>query len=304
MIKLTDLPEAAQDTLGGLTAGPALLHRAQQKAQQGSAPRPAMPRALAFSMAAVMVLLLVFTILPSLNRPQVPTVHSQAAGEPSLSTGRMSADLPRGSLVLSKDTGSRDLGVWARGSSGNFPMLRLDNRYYRLLNNPKDAGALMGSQVTQVAVFTDEPALDTGNQPLSNAAPQGSAIYSAGKDSAVLLAQVDGNLRAFQRVAYAGSALLAGETLTDTLPQGKVAALQINGVGAVTDGAAVEALMSTLLSQARYQGSQTVSGSTNLLIQYQSGLTVQFAVRGDKLGACGTWSCPAFFEAFGTAAQQ
>lgn len=307
MIKLTDLPQAAQDTLGGLQAGPALLNCARMAAQQGAdrphLPRPLMPRLLAFSMAAVMVLLGVFTILPTLNKQDVPPVFSQAAGEPSLSTGRMSADLPRGSLVLSQDTGSRDLGVWARGSAGNFPLLRVNDRFYRLLNNPKDASSLAGSQVTQVAVFTEEPALDTQNAALSNTAPLGSAIFSAGKDSAILLAPVEGTLRAFQRVAFAGSALLGGESLSDTLPAGQVAALQINGIGAVTEASAVQELMNTLLTQARYQGGQTVSGNTNLLIQYESGLTVQFAVRGDSLGACGTWACPAFLEAFRAAVQ-
>lgn len=58
-----------------------------------------------------------------------------------------------------------------------------------------------------------------------------------------------------------------------------------------------------LMEYASYESSGMVSGKQNLLIELDNGLTVQLAVREDRLSACGTWSCPEFLEAFEQAAQ-
>ena len=115
-------------------------------------------------------------------------------------------------------------------------------------------------------------------------------------------AMVDGRMRAFQRVAFAGLALVGGESLRDTLPGG-AHALQLSGVGTVTDPGLVSQLMDILISQAVFQGNQLNETGQALLIQYPNGLVLQMAVSGSSLSACGTWSCPAFFEAFRAAAQ-
>ncbi|NLW21631.1 MAG: hypothetical protein GXY84_09755 [Clostridiales bacterium] len=292
---------AADQALGGLKADPALLHRARQlAATQRAQPRRA-NRVLAMAMSMALVFGVLTLVLPRLNAPRMNAVDTLAAGGPSLQGMRTTADLPRGSLVLSGDSQPKYQGVWERGSGGNFPLLRLDGRYYRLLSHPEDVTDLLGAQLGQVVTFTDEPALDAGNALLSNVAPQGTPVYEVtGLGRAALAAQVNGRARLFQRVAFAGSGLLSGETLRDTLPSGAIA-LQLSDVGTVQDAQAVSSLMNLLYTQAAYQGAGTQGGSQTLLVQYGNGVVLQLAVSGDSLSAAGTWSCPAFFEAFAAA---
>ena len=81
----------------------------------------------------------------------------------------------------------------------------------------------------------------------------------------------------------------------------RIPSLELSDVGVITDSTTAEDLIATLLSNAVFESSGTVSGSQSLLIELNNGFTVQMAVKDDKLGACGTWSCPEFFEAFSTA---
>ena len=74
-------------------------------------------------------------------------------------------------------------------------------------------------------------------------------------------------------------------------------------MSAITDSETCETLFSTLTENASYESSGTVSAKQSLLIQLDSGLTLQLAVKNDKLSACGTWSCPEFLEAFEAALQ-
>ena len=55
--------------------------------------------------------------------------------------------------------------------------------------------------------------------------------------------------------------------------------------------------MEKLLGGADYQ-STGMSGKGSLQIGLQNGLTLQLLVGEDTVSACGTWSCPDFFEAF------
>ncbi|MDD6248459.1 hypothetical protein, partial [Desulfovibrio piger] len=71
----------------------------------------------------------------------------------------------------------------------------------------------------------------------------------------------------------------------------------------ITDSETCETLFSTLTENASYESSGTVSAKQSLLIQLDSGLTLQLTVKNDKLSACGTWSCPEFLEAFEAALQ-
>ena len=98
---------------------------------------------------------------------------------------------------------------------------------------------------------------------------------------------------------FNGNALRGAERLADTLAlTGRVIAMELSGVGTVTDPAACESLLSTLLSNASYESSGSISSKKALLIELDNGLVLQLAVKGDNLAACGVWSCPEFFEAF------
>jgi len=301
LIRLDQLPQVAEETLGGLRADPGLLNGAARRPARVSGPR----RVLAFALSLALVIGLGALTLgraPSQTIPQVS--HQQAGLESSLPEGtRFIADVPQGSLVLSREAAPAYQGVWARGSSGNFPLIRLDGRYYRLLNNPDDISSLTGQALGTVALTTDEPALDRSGETLSSVVKAGESVYALDHmGGGAVGAMVDGRMRAFQRVAFAGLALVGGESLRDTLPGG-AHALQLSGVGTVTDPGLVSQLMDILISQAVFQGNQLNETGQALLIQYPNGLVLQMAVSGSSLSACGTWSCPAFFEAFRAAAQ-
>lgn len=296
--------KTADEALGGLTAGPHLLNRARLQAAGQAQPQKRGPRrALALAMSLALVLGLSALALPRLLNPEIPVLDTLQAGDAPLANARTSADLPRGSLVLSKGGTPDNRGVWERGGGPNFPLLRVDGRFYILLKNPEDVSSLAGAKLGEVAVFTDEPALDNGSAILSNAAAVGAAVYEVkGLGKAAVAAEVNGRVRLFQRVSFAGNALLGSESLKDTLPGGAVA-LQLSDVGTVDDPKEVSRLMG-LLYQASYQGSGSRSANQTLLVQYENGVVLQLVVNGDSLYGCGTWAAPDFLEAFRQAAGQ
>lgn len=305
MIRPEQFKQAADEALGGLTAGPALLNRARMKAAQGDSlpSRRAMPRALAMALSLLLVIGLAYAVLPRAGQPEVPVLDTLQAGGGPAPVLYESADLPRGSLVLSKSAHPEYQGLWERGSGANFPLIRVDGRYYRLLSHPEDVSGILGASLGRVAVFAAEPALDQSGALLSNVAAQDAEVYAvSGLGQAAVAAQVNGRVRLFQRVSFAGNALLGGEGLRDTLPSGAVA-LQLSGVGTVSDAGEVSRLMDLLYRSASYQGSQSRASSQALLVQYGNGAVLQLAVNNDSLSACGTWAAPEFFEAFRAAAQ-
>jgi hypothetical protein len=108
-------------------------------------------------------------------------------------------------------------------------------------------------------------------------------------------------MRLFQRVSFNGNALRGSERLTDTLAvSGKVVSLELSGVGTVSNPYDCDALISLLLNSASYTSSGSLSSNQALLIELDNGLVLQMAVKGDRLAACGVWSCPEFFEEFET----
>lgn len=297
MIRLDQLSQVAEETLGGLSAEPGLLYSAPRRpAARITGPR----RALAFALSLALAIGLGALALNQAPPQTIPQVsHQQAGLQSGLPEGMRSiADVPRGSLVLSQDESPAYQGVWARGSGGNFPLIRLDGRFYRLLNNPADVSSLAGQALGTVALTTSEPALDRGGDTISSIVNAGESVFALDRmGGGAVGAMVDGQMRAFQRVAFAGNALVGSESLRDTLPGG-ASALQLSGLGTITDPGLVSQLMDTLLSQAVYQGSQLNETSQALLIQYPSGMVLQMAVSGTTLSASGTWSCPQFFDAF------
>ena len=306
MIKLSRLREVADETLGGLTADSALFHRAKMKVgrDHATAPRPVFTRALAYALSFMFLLGIGASALMIFKKPGIPTLDSMPAGE--LQEGAQqsaSGNLPRGSLTLSNDRADTEGGVWAQGKGPNFPLLRVDGRFYRLLDRPFDVSALTGQSLGKVAINTPEPALDTGSGILSNVVAAGETVYAIpSMQNAVIAAKVGSETRAFQRVAFSSAAVVGSETLGDTLPQGAVA-MTLTDLGTVSDPGTVNHLVETLLSKAAYQGSQLLSGKQILLIQYQNGLVLQMAVSGNNVSAAGTWACPDFFEEFSKAAK-
>ena len=210
------------------------------------------------------------------------------------------ADLGEGASVRSAQ--ATDSSLFA-STSGDIPLVAVDGGVYRMLSTPQAiAQSLCGSAVGQIATFTEEPSLasdDALSAGLSNVASEGSTVYSiSGIDSqTAVAAEVNGSLRVFQRVSYAGKGPGA-QSLEDTFGvRGKASTLELSGVGTLTGDAANEALR-VLLDNAVLVSADASARRQFLTVTLTNGLKLQLGVSGDTLAGCGGWSCPEFFEAF------
>lgn len=301
MSSLEKLPQITQECLGGLRADESLRQRILQPRLVHK--RRGLPvRALAFACSVIFVLGLgAAGIHAVINLSQdVPRINTLAAGSLPEGTRTRALDVPRGSITLNTSGSTPGyVGVWASNSGANFPLIRAEGKYYRLLQKPTEIDqSMLGTSLGDVSVYTGEPALDQSSTIISNVAPSGSAVHNlSGMEGAAIAAQVEGKLRVFQRVSFSGAALVGQEGLRDTL-SGQVTGLQFSGVGIVTDQDQVRELMNTLFSTASYQSPATRTTDQALLIQYANGIVLQMAVKGNSLIACGTWSAPDFIAAF------
>lgn len=299
MKRYEELPQLIEESLSGLKADRQLFQRAMEKAAPRRPQWQGWQRAVALACSLVFVLGIGAAALQLIQGRQ-PTLHTQKAGDGQLPGQQRASDVPRGSIQLST-TGSTPgyVGVWAAAKGANFPMIRVDERYYRLLNNPTSIGeGLLGAELGQVAAQLDEPALDTSGGTISNVILEGSPVYAIrGMEGSAVTAPLDGRLRVFQRVAFDGQALIGREGLADSL-RGRVVGLQLSGVGTIKDEAVAQGLMATLVSEASYQGSASRASDQALLIEYDSGIVLQLAVRGSTLMGCGSWEAQSFLDAF------
>ena len=306
MKRLEQLPEITEKALGGLTAGQHLKLRIEKAATNPQPQRRPMA-----TWAPVLACALVLTIalgvgIPALRpQPESGLITSQAAGQSGTGNEIALLDLNRNNVnIRQRISAAGEDSLWASGENGNFPLIGVNGKYYRMLTVPQDAdGALLGKSVGTVAEFTTEPALSGTDVILSNVAAHGAKVYGVdGMSGTLVAAEVDDQTRIFQRVSFNGSALRGKEKLADTLQiAGHIVAMELSGVGSVS-GSACEDLFATLLDCASYESSGSVSGKQTLLITLDNGLALQLAVKNDKPSACGTWSCPEFFEAFEDAA--
>ncbi len=303
---LRNLPADADKALGGLQATPFLkarIDRAVNEKKQGKV-RFALPKWAPALCCAAVVLVLALAVIPMGDNQNGTLINSAMLGDPTQPpAGVLTADLGNGGVTIStNDSTPGYRNMWADVKGGSFPLIGVNGRYYRMMTSPKSvSSSLLGGQVSTVNEFTTEPSLSGTDVVLSNAAEAGAAVYAIhGVDDATLVAaEVDGKVRLFQRVSFNGNALRGSERLADTLAvSGKVVALELSGVGTVTDPDACAALLSTLLGNASYQSSGSLSSRQALLIELDNGLVLQLAVKGDRLAACGVWSCPEFFEDF------
>lgn len=298
MNKIEDLRAVANQALGGLKADTALKSRIYEAASGGRrARKPSVRMVVAFSCALVLIAVGVVGIIGNQNANK-QLIHSQTAGGTLPSVALL--DVPQGAITLgTRGSSAGGQGIWASGSGGNFPMIRVEGRTYRLLTNPTDLGqSLLGAKIGAVGTYTSEPATAQGGI-VSNLALSGTTVYAVkGMDNAVVAAQIDGKTRAFQRVSFGGKARVGGESLRDTLKISKAERMEITGVGAITDSDKATELLNILYANAEYQSAGVSATGKNLLIQMSSGLVLQLTVKGEQVGACGMWACPEFFEAF------
>ncbi len=318
MKRFEELNAMAQEALGGLHAGQELKQRilAASKTQAKPRERGLFKPVPMMAMAAALVIFLAAgaLLVPGALNPGATTDNTNDIFE-SLPAGEVTAkpfgarallDVPPGSISLSSGSAPEYRSIWASASGGNFPMIGVNGKYYRMMKNPSRIPQdLLEGSIGQIMEYTQEPALADPNQVLSNTVNQGEAVYAVSDmGDALVAASVNGELRVFQRISFANNAIIGSESLSDTLGiGGKVVAMELTDVGTVNDEATASYLADILLNNATFTdpaGSQ--SSKRALLIQLSNGLVVQMFVKNDTLSACGSWSCPEFFEAFEAAA--
>ncbi len=304
---LDQLGTITDEMLAGLHADETMRLRIKAAVREKKAPRRRMRWAAAVCCAALaLVCASVGTGRLSARRAPLfadtVRIDTIAAGDGLPENARTVADLGEGAHVRKAAPAVESLFAAA---DGDIPMISVGSAVYRLLTQPADAGAsLKGEQLGVVSAFMQEPSLASAEQMnagVSNVAPEGTQIYAvAGMDaSTAVLAEVEGSLRLFQRVSYAGKGPGA-QTLEETFSvRGQVDRLELSGVGELS-GEAAEKAISVLLDQAVLTAADQTAGKQFLIVTLQNGLKLQLGVSGDTLCGCGGWSCPEFFEAFET----
>ena len=319
MKQLEQLPEIAEHQLGGFVADARLLGKIRIAAAKPTARRhvgykPVLVTAVALALCLCVGLWAVPSLYTKGNTHQQASstlLDSRSAGDAIMPvTGDMirALDVPSGSISVGNaaaDAGSYR-NLFAPERNGNFPLIMVNNATYRMLISPLNMNdKLLGASLGQITEYTLEPALSTGGI-VSNIVAAGEDVYAV-KDmqGAMAAAYVKGSLRVFQRVSFAGTAILDDETLADTLMDAShITAMELTGAGVIDDVTTAQNLMATLLDNAEYDSASVGSGDNrSLLIGLDNGLLMQLMVGDDTVSACGTWSCPEFFEAYAKAVE-
>lgn len=236
------------------------------------------------------------------GEPAVMSIDTIAAGDGSekAAAGTLVADLGTGAMVRKAETDGESL--FAAGE-GDIPLVTVNGAVYQMLAAPKDVGgAMLGGQVGSVQHHDEQPSLaasDALRAGLSNVADEGAPVYAVGglAQTTAVAAEVNGSMRVFQRVSYAGRGP-AGSSLEETFSvRGQVKRLELSGVGTLT-GEAANAAIDMLLDHATLKTADATARRQTLTVTLNSGLRLQMGVSGDTLYGCGGWSCPEFFDAF------
>lgn len=307
MNRLEQLPKIADHQLGGLEAGQTLLCKIRiEAAEKKQKPKTAAMLRPVLAVCAALILCVgaVAALNPAGETPlpltDAPMLASYSAGEAAEEAApAVQAEVPKGSITMSAGMrrAAGSLFVSPANPSASFPLVTLSGATYRMLAAP-DAldAALMGDAIGRVNEFNLEPALGSSGV-ISNVIACGEDVYAVQDLGGLVAANVDGAMRVFQRVSYAGAAILGTETLGDTLCDAQdVAWIELEGAGRA-EGEQAQRLMETLLSYADYENT-AFSGSQSMQIGLENGLVLQLMTGEDCVSACGTWSCPDFFEAF------
>ncbi len=316
---LDHLGPIADEMLGGLHADESMRLKIKRAAMEGAAPkRKSQMRLVPALCCAALALVCVGAAGLRLNKPdeaavafvtrsaqetaqpvEISTIAAGAGDAAAVYESALLADLGDGARMR---MAAPEESLFAAGS-GDMPLVAVDGNVYRMLETPKDIGSsLLGESLGDVALFSEQPSLASGKEMdrgLSNVAGQGAVIYSLKglSGSTSVAAEVDGSMRVFQRVSYAGKGPAGGD-LEDTFDiRGKVREMTLSGVGTLSGEKANE-VAAVLLDEAVLASADATARGQYLTVTLENGLRLQLGVSGDMLCGCGGWSCPAFFEAF------
>lgn len=304
MKALERLAPIADEMLSGLHADDGMKRRIREAAVRGRTVHRPVRLVPALCCAALAVACVGIVGVSRMNDmgalPQTVQIEAIAAGAQTPLPAVSVADLGSGAQVRAAAPQTQSLFAKA---SGDIPMISVDGAVYRLLTSPKDMGAaLLGEAVGTVSVATNEPSLSSQEElkaGVSNVAAEGTTVYAVRglPASTAVAAEVDGGMRLFQRVSYAGKGP-GSQSLEDTFSvRGRVKSAALSGMGELTGDAANE-VIGVLLDHASLTAADQTATRQTLTVTLDDGLRLQLGVSGDTLCGCGGWSCPEFFEAF------
>lgn len=309
MTDLTKLRQAVEHQLGGLTATSVMMNEIRKKASDKSVKpvtfawrKPVMAIALC---AACAILALVFLPKPSdsENKPIVLTpekslTQSHHAGEVVEKTEDEVHEAVSlvGQVSLQTGSDSMQNTLFDGRLDGDFSMLIVNGKVYRLLTSPKSVEREdFGKYVDTVDEYNTTPSLATGNC-VSNVLQIGEGIYQTSDAiRGMVVAECNDTPRLWQRACYAGRAIQNGETIIDTLcDPDQVESIEWLNHGSVSGKDAQQ--LFALLSKSDYIDANAYSGDS-VLIHMKNGFMLQLFMNGDTLCSCGTWNSTAFTEA-------
>ncbi|NLJ65469.1 MAG: hypothetical protein GX337_08855 [Christensenellaceae bacterium] len=256
-------------------------------------------RVIAFACAFALIFFGGYSIIKN-EREKQRQIKTVAAGPDNNAMTTQALAVSKGSIKLSDNVSKgRVGGIWASGSSANFPLIQAEGKYYRMLTSPSSLSeSLLSRNIGEVSLFTDEPALvDSNINIISNIVSEGTNVYALkNMEGAAVAAKLDNTYPVFQRVSYGSNAIVGNENLLSTLGNAKPTALKLSGVGTITDSDSIDTLMH-ILSRASYLGASS-GGNNILLLEMNNGISLQLMVDNEKLYGCGSWYCPDFFITF------
>ena len=306
MEKLNQLGPITDEMLAGLQTDEAMRLRIVRAAREKTRPAKKNTKrfapVMAFAAAALICVGVASTRMEAIAPGAVPMMIDEiAAGQPVAAGARMMADLGDGASVGVARASSGG-SLFAQGS-GEIPVVTVKGNVYRMLTTPQDIGnSLLAGEAGSVQILTDQPSLASGadlKAGLSNVADPAATIYTVKglKTTTAVAAKVNGKMRLFQRVSYAGQGP-AGSKFEETFSiRGRVKSMTLDGVGTI-EGSKANDVAAVLLDCASLKSAQAGSAKQYLTVTLDSGLKLQLGVSGDTLMGCGGWSCPEFFDAF------
>ena len=310
---LDQLGTIGDEMLGGLQADEAMRLKIKRAAEGGRTRKAPVMRFAPAVCCAALAIVCAGAVAPRLNKettentvmlasePMAVAIDTIAAGEgAAFAGGELVADL--GDNVRVRVAAAPAQTLFAQGE-GDVPLVTVGGAVYQMLTTPKSIGAsLLGGEVGSVALFDEQPSLASPKEMaagLSNVAEAGTTLYAVKgmAQSTMVACEVNGSMRVFQRVSYAGKGP-AGASLEDTFSvRGKVKSAELSGVGELA-GAKANEVIAVLLDQATLKSADATARRQTLTVTLDNGLKLQLGVSGDTLCGCGGWSCPEFFEAF------
>ncbi len=302
--KLENLHVVTDEMLGGMKADDAMYWRIRHQAAERQAVnrRPVYRKGAVYALAA-MILVMVAVVPLVLNRKpsvtKIPEIQTIAAGGPDETIS------PEENGVVSELTATLITNI----SEGNtlfeeigeeYPVIVRDGRVYRMLK--KTAGfptGGKGNELYEISLFTEYPSMEIAMEQTgaySNVASVGAKVYAAEglSDLMVVIAEVNGEDRAFERISYCGLGP-GGLGLEDVLDiRDKVTSISLEGHRTL-EGEEAQKAIQTLLDEAILQDEDPEPGSQGLRITLSDGLTLQLTCSGTQIIGCGAWSCSPFF---------